>query len=98
MFVGTFNVNGNSRRADLSKWLFPIGDKFKPDVVVLGLQEVIELTAGSILNADYTKSSFWETMVTDCLNQYEEKYLLLRVEQMSSLLILFLQDQIEPIT
>lgn len=98
LFVGTFNVNGNSRRADLSEWLFPIGDKFKPDVVVLGLQEVIELTAGSILNADYTKSSFWETMVTDCLNQYEEKYLLLRVEQMSSLLILFLQDQIEPIT
>lgn len=89
LFVGTFNVNGNSRRADLSEWLFPIGDKFKPDVVVLGLQEVIELTAGSILNADYTKSSFWETMVTDCLNQYEEKYLLLRVEQMSSLLILF---------
>ncbi|CAI4049962.1 phosphatidylinositol-3-/phosphoinositide 5-phosphatase INP52 SKDI_14G2170 [Saccharomyces kudriavzevii IFO 1802] len=89
LLVGTFNVNGNSRRADLSEWLFPIGDKFKPDVVVLGLQEVIELTAGSILNADYTKSSFWETMVTDCLNQYEEKYLLLRVEQMSSLLILF---------
>lgn len=89
LLVGTFNVNGNSRRADLSEWLFPIGDKFKPDVVILGLQEVIELTAGSILNADYTKSSFWETMVTDCLNQYEEKYLLLRAEQMSSLLILF---------
>ncbi|CAI1714255.1 hypothetical protein SEUBUCD646_0N02130 [Saccharomyces eubayanus] len=89
LLIGTFNVNGNSRRADLSEWLFPIGDKFKPDIVVLGLQEVIELTAGSILNADYTKSSFWETMVTDCLNQYEEKYLLIRVEQMSSLLILF---------
>ncbi|EJS42031.1 inp52p [Saccharomyces arboricola H-6] len=89
LLVGSFNVNGNSRRADLSEWLFPIGDKFKPDVVVLGLQEVIELTAGSILNADYTKSSFWENMVTDCLNQYEEKYLLLRAEQMSSLLILF---------
>ncbi|KAL3229054.1 hypothetical protein RNJ44_02141 [Nakaseomyces bracarensis] len=89
IFVGTFNVNGNSRRADLSKWLFPIGDKFKPDIVVLGLQEVIELTAGSILNADYSKGSFWETMVSDCLNQFDEKYLLLRVEQMSSLLILF---------
>lgn len=89
IFVGTFNVNGNSKRADLSKWLFPIGDKFKPDVVVLGLQEVIELTAGSILNADYSKGSFWEKMVSDCLNQFDEKYLLLRVEQMSSLLILF---------
>lgn len=90
IFVGTFNVNGMSnRRADLSEWLFPIGNKFKPDMVVLGLQEVIELTAGSILNADYTKGSFWEKKVGECLNQYDEKYLLLRVEQMSSLLILF---------
>lgn len=89
LLVGTYNVNGTSRQADLSKWLFPIGDKFKPDIVVLGLQEVIELTAGSILNADYSKGSFWENMVSKCLNQFDEKYLLLRVEQMSSLIILF---------
>lgn len=89
LLVGTYNVNGASRAADLSKWLFPIGDKFKPDIVVLGLQEVIELTAGSILNADYSKGSFWENMVSKCLNQFDEKYLLLRVEQMSSLVILF---------
>ncbi|GAV52417.1 hypothetical protein ZYGR_0AG04080 [Zygosaccharomyces rouxii] len=89
ILVGTFNVNGTSRHADLSKWLFPIGDKFKPDIVVLGLQEVIELSAGSLLNADYSKGSFWENMVNKCLNQYDEKYLLLRVEQMSSLIILF---------
>ncbi|CCD25588.1 uncharacterized protein NDAI_0F02700 [Naumovozyma dairenensis CBS 421] len=95
ILIGTFNVNGMSsnKSLDISNWLFPIGDKFKPDMVVLGFQEVIELTAGSILNADYTKSSFWETTVKDCLNQYvddeNEKYILLRVEQMSSLLILF---------
>lgn len=89
VFLGTYNVNGATRKTDLSKWLFPIGDKFKPDVVVLGLQEVIELTAGSILNADYSKSAFWENMVSDCLNQFTDKYLLLRVEQMASLLILF---------
>lgn len=88
LFVGTFNVNGNNRKADLSEWLFPIGDKFKPDVVLLGLQEVIELTAGSLLNADYSKGAFWETMVKDCLNQYTEKYVLLRVEQVTSLIIL----------
>ncbi|KAG0671230.1 inositol polyphosphate 5-phosphatase [Maudiozyma exigua] len=89
VLLGTYNVNGATRKVDLSKWLFPIGDKFKPDIVVLGLQEVIELTAGSILNADYSKGSFWENMVSDCLNQYDDKYLLLRVEQMSSLIILF---------
>ncbi|CAI4780908.1 CEI_1a_G0049660.mRNA.1.CDS.1 [Saccharomyces cerevisiae] len=86
---GSFNVNGATKQVDLSKWLFPIGEKFKPDIVVLGLQEVIELSAGSILNADYSKSSFWENLVGDCLNQYDDKYLLLRVEQMTSLLILF---------
>lgn len=89
VLIGTYNVNGMSEKADLSKWLFPIGDKFKPDLVVLGLQEVIELNAGSILNADYTKGSFWEYLVKDCLNQYGEKYVLLRVEQMTSLIILF---------
>ncbi|SMN18940.1 similar to Saccharomyces cerevisiae YOR109W INP53 Polyphosphatidylinositol phosphatase, dephosphorylates multiple phosphatidylinositols [Maudiozyma saulgeensis] len=89
VLLGTYNVNGATRKVDLSKWLFPIGDKFKPDVVILGLQEVIELTAGSILNADYSKGSFWENMVSECLNQYSDKYLLLRVEQMSSLIILF---------
>ncbi|CCK71986.1 phosphatidylinositol-3-/phosphoinositide 5-phosphatase INP52 KNAG_0I02010 [Huiozyma naganishii CBS 8797] len=89
LFVGTFNVNNLSNRSsDLSKWLFPIGNKFKPDVVVLGLQEVIAMSAGSILNADYTKGSVWKTMVSNCLNQYAEKYILLRVEQMSSILIL----------
>lgn len=89
LLIGTYNVNGMSKKADLSKWLFPIGDKFKPDIVVLGLQEVIELTAGSILNVDYTKGSFWEDLVKDCLNQYDEQYVLLRVEQMASLIILF---------
>jgi len=89
LLIGTYNVNGMSKRADLSKWLFPIGDKFKPDIVVLGLQEVIEMSASAILNADNTKGSFWEYVVKDCLNQYDEQYILLRVEQMTSLVILF---------
>ncbi|KAK5959481.1 phosphatidylinositol-3-/phosphoinositide 5-phosphatase INP52 PWA37_003440 [Arxiozyma heterogenica] len=89
LFVGTYNVGGRSNKhADLSEWLFPIGDKFKPDIVVLGLQEVIELTASSILNVDYSKNSLWENLVMDCLNKYEENYVLLRAEQMASLIIL----------
>jgi hypothetical protein len=88
VFAGTYNVNGLSRPVDLSEWLYPIGDKFKPNIVVLGFQEVIELTAGSILNADYSKSSFWTNEVSKCLNQFD-KYVMLRAEQMSSLLLLF---------
>ncbi|AMD19697.1 HCL454Wp [Eremothecium sinecaudum] len=89
LLVGSFNVNGLTKNVDITDWLFPIGDKYLPDVVVLGMQEVIELNAGSILNADYSKSTFWQQLVNKHLNQYEEKYLLLRAEQMSSLLILF---------
>jgi hypothetical protein len=88
IFAGTFNVNGVNKVDDLSKWLYPIGDKFKPNIVVLGFQEVIELTAGSILNADYSKSSFWTNEVNKCLNQHDN-YVMLRAEQMSSLLLIF---------
>ncbi|KAH3687634.1 hypothetical protein WICPIJ_001387 [Wickerhamomyces pijperi] len=91
LFVGTFNVNAfsNFRNLDLSDWLYPIGNKFQPDIVVLGFQEVIELTAGSILNADYSKTKFWTDEVLNCLNQFDSKYVMLRAEQMSSLIILF---------
>lgn len=88
VFTGTYNVNGVNRVEDLSEWLYPIGDKFKPNIVVLGFQEVIELTAGSIINADYSKSNFWTQEVNKCLNQFD-KYMMLRAEQMSSLLLLF---------
>ncbi|EDO16233.1 hypothetical protein Kpol_505p10 [Vanderwaltozyma polyspora DSM 70294] len=89
VLAGTFNVNASTDDSNLSCWLYPIGNKFVPDVVILGFQEVIELSATSIMNADYSKSSFWETAVNKCLNQFGDKYLLLRVEQVTSLLILF---------
>lgn len=89
ILIGTYNCNNiSSASIDLKPWLFPIGDKFKPDMVVLGLQEVIELSAGSILNADYSKLKFWETLVSKCLNQFDD-YVMLRTEQMSSLMVVF---------
>ena len=88
ILCGTFNVNGLTKTADLSAWLYPIGERYLPDIVVLGLQEVIELNASSILNVDTTKSKFWKDLVSDCLNKHE-KYIMLRAEQMSSLVILF---------
>ncbi|KAL6930091.1 hypothetical protein ACO0SA_001498 [Hanseniaspora valbyensis] len=89
ILIGTYNCNNISApHVDLKPWLFPIGDKFKPDMVVLGLQEVIELSAGSILNADYSKLKYWETLVFNCLNQYDD-YVMLRTEQMSSLMVIF---------
>lgn len=89
ILIGTYNCNNiKSSNIDLKPWLFPIGDKFKPDMVVLGLQEVIELTAGSILNADYSKMKLWENLVANCLKQFDD-YVMLRTEQMSSLMVVY---------
>ncbi|QEU58203.1 Inp53/Inp52 [Kluyveromyces lactis] len=88
ILCGTFNVNGLTKSVDLSEWLYPIGKRYLPDIVVLGLQEVIELNASSILNVDTSKSQFWKDLVHSCLNKHEN-YIMLRAEQMSSLIILF---------
>ena len=89
ILIGSYNCNNiKSSNIDLKPWLFPIGDKFKPDMVVLGLQEVIELSAGSILNADYSKMQLWENLVANCLKQFDD-YVMLRTEQMSSLMVVF---------
>ncbi|ODV73396.1 phosphatidylinositol-3-/phosphoinositide 5-phosphatase INP53 CYBJADRAFT_162771 [Cyberlindnera jadinii NRRL Y-1542] len=50
--------------------------------------KVLSEQSGSIINADYSKSSFWTKEVNKCLNQHD-KYIMLRAEQMSSLMLLF---------
>ncbi|CCH58977.1 hypothetical protein TBLA_0B01340 [Henningerozyma blattae CBS 6284] len=88
IFIGTFNVNGKSSDEDLTPWLFSKGKDVHPDIVVVGFQEVIELKAGSLLTADSSKGSLWQTMIEECLNQYNEKYAFLRAERLSSILVL----------
>ncbi|ODV85565.1 hypothetical protein CANARDRAFT_176012 [[Candida] arabinofermentans NRRL YB-2248] len=94
IFVGTYNLAGSSRAGDLSKWLFPSdngGSKFSPDVVIVGFQEVVELNAANILKNDQSISRYWQGTVERELNQVNpnNRYVLLRAEYMSSVLILF---------
>lgn len=88
LLVLTYNVSGSMTLVkDLSQLLFPC--ETSPDVVCIGLQEVIELTASNILNADTSKASYWIRTVEDQMAKHRsEKYVLVRSESMSSLLVL----------
>lgn len=104
IFVGTFNVNAAvpNPNIDLSNWLFPpenynVGS---PDIYALGLQELIELNAGSILAADTSKPGQWAALLESQLNSQGEKYLLLRTEAIASMSVFFFvkKSQIQNVT
>lgn len=93
IFVGTFNVNAANARGDLGSWLFPPAPDAEgdaPDVYAIGLQELIELNAGSILAADLSKAAMWSRTVEHQLNAQNaaDPYLLLRTELIASMTLL----------
>ncbi|KAK6461005.1 inositol-1,4,5-triphosphate 5-phosphatase [Scheffersomyces coipomensis] len=105
IFVGTYNINAldPSNAGDLSTWLFP-PENFDyeelPDIYAIGLQELIELNAGGMLNADPTLPSKWANILNYQLNSQNVEYLLLRTESITSMsLFLFVKkSQIHNVT
>lgn len=51
LFVGTWNVNGKFPKEDISAWLTEGADAdvYLPDVYVVGLQEMVDLTAANVV-------------------------------------------------
>lgn len=88
MFTGTYNVNAlePTSRVDLADWLFPpeISGPL-PDIYAIGFQELIELNASSILNADGSRSNHWSQLLNDQLNSHNEEYVLLRTEAIATM-------------
>jgi hypothetical protein len=89
-WVGTFNLNGKTTglTEDLSPWIHPaeIGSK-QPEIVAVGFQEIVELSAQQIMNSDPTRKQEWERAIKKCLNSRAkqiggEKYVLLRSGQL----------------
>jgi hypothetical protein len=74
VFVGTFNLNGKTggTREDLSAWLKP-GPEF--DIVVVGFQEIVELSPQQIMSTDPNRRMVWESAVRSCLNQRQSEKL-----------------------
>jgi len=68
VLCGTWNTNGKSPPADLdvSRWL---DASSRPDVVVVGFQEIVPLTAGKVLAVEDDKATReWEAIIERALN------------------------------
>ncbi|RYP53789.1 hypothetical protein DL769_010447 [Monosporascus sp. CRB-8-3] len=90
IWVGTFNLNGRTNETgdDLSSWLWPpeLGST-QPEIMVVGFQEIVELSAQQIMNSDPTRKQEWERAIKRTLNNKAkeiggEKYVLLRSGQL----------------
>ena len=74
VFVGTWNVNGKKVNEDLSPWLRPRGQGKRPDVYVIGFQEMVELNAQSVLLNQAmpgieSKSKDWQSKIERVINK-----------------------------
>ena len=73
---------------DLSPWIWPpeLGAT-QPEIMVVGFQEIVELSAQQIMNSDPTRKQEWERAIQQTLNRKAqeiggEKYVLLRSGQL----------------
>ncbi|CAN1354643.1 Type IV inositol polyphosphate 5-phosphatase 9, partial [Linum perenne] len=79
LFVGSWNVGGNSPPADLDigDWLNDGDISLSPDIYVLGFQEVVPLNAGNIIrgstdnniNGNNNISLRWNSTIGEALNR-----------------------------
>lgn len=90
IWVGTFNLNGRTSgiRDDLSSWLCPSPDPAaQPDLVVVGFQEIVELSPQHIMSTDPSIRQTWEEALKQTLDKHakkigSEEYVLLRSGQL----------------
>ncbi|GME92752.1 unnamed protein product [Ambrosiozyma monospora] len=86
IYCGTFNVNAELYEGDLSEWIFPKGVEHSDyDMVIIGLEEVVELTASKLINIDPSIKLFWEDKIQ---KEIGDDYLLIKNEQLGGILSL----------
>lgn len=88
VWVGTYNLNGKMMRdaSELQKWLNVRKDNGY-GIVVVGFQEIVELSPQQIMNTDPARRTIWEQAVKATINAYsaeqpEDQYVLLRSGQL----------------
>ncbi|KAA8893460.1 SacI homology domain-containing protein [Sphaerosporella brunnea] len=88
IYAGTFNVNGQIAGIDhdLSEWLRPAflqRSQQYPELVVVGFQEIVELSPQQIMATDPSRKALWERALLKCLNRCtDDSYVLLRGGQL----------------
>ena len=90
VFASTFNVNGTVYEGDIDSWIYPTD--VKHDLVFLGLQEIVELKPGQIVNTDLRNKTQWERKILGCLSK-RDKYMTMWSGQLGGLvLLLFVKE------
>ncbi|KAK2466082.1 hypothetical protein APHAL10511_001724 [Amanita phalloides] len=93
IFTGTWNLNGRLPTESLLPWIFPLELNSDPDIIALGFQEMVPLTAQQIVQTDPEKRRIWENRVLEALDRRPNKkstYVLLRSEQLVGTALLVL--------
>eukprot|EP01113_Clastostelium_recurvatum_P037399 TRINITY_DN5460_c0_g1_i1.p1 TRINITY_DN5460_c0_g1~~TRINITY_DN5460_c0_g1_i1.p1 ORF type:complete len:1122 (-),score=279.01 TRINITY_DN5460_c0_g1_i1:32-3397(-) len=96
VFIGTFNVGGSDPGSEpLNSWLHPQANEIPaPEIYAIGIQEVVELTPGKVLNTDPYRGKIWEEEVKKCLETSGGNYTLLQSHQLVGLvLMVFAKDE-----
>ncbi|KAG5517864.1 hypothetical protein PMAC_000318 [Pneumocystis sp. 'macacae'] len=71
--------------------------KYKSDLVVIGFQEIIELTPQQIISVDSYNRKIWESDLYEVLNRDKNEYVLLRSAQLvGSVLMIFVKEASVP--
>jgi len=84
IFCGTWNVNAKDPNDEVKSWLEQ-NEKFKPDILALGFQEIVDLNAVNLL-IDSDADKKWEDKIIETLP--EGKYELLCSERLVGILLL----------
>lgn len=94
IFASTFNVNGSvNSDPNLKEWIFPSKHSVDQnyDLVFIGLEEIVELTPGKMMNVKSDNLIAWERQVKKILEEHgpkKEKYVSLWSSQMGGVAIL----------
>jgi hypothetical protein len=101
IYTGTFNLNGKTAGIDhdLTEWIRPAffsDAEKKPELVVVGFQEIVELSPQQIMATDPTRRKLWENALLKCLNRgTDDPYILLRGGQLvGAALLIFVRSSV----
>jgi hypothetical protein len=97
IFAGTWNVNGqpppNNSDEDIYQWLSPDDEKL-PDVYVIGIEEIVELTPQQVMSTDPEKRKKWEMEILNILRKFDPSYIHLKSKQLvGAFIAIFVRDK-----
>lgn len=88
VFTSTFNVNGLVYEGDITKWIYPNDIQGEYDLIFIGLQEIVELNAGQMVNTDFNNKLEWEKKILNVLLKHD-KYMVMWSGQLGGVALFF---------